>query len=174
MAHICVGDVRGTAQKVENGLCDGGRQRITGVDHPRVEYPQRRHALVIRDRVGLDSATALPSRRDPRRVGTGIRLYAPACRDPIEGLEMERGVGVARLAYPVGVVPAARNAVGEDEDAMGCHLFEEHFEAEAVVGAAGLAPDYDGELQIRWRVDWGEDRVVTEGRVRCPGLGESR
>lgn len=108
----------------------------------------------------MDAPAALPRSRDPRRVSARVGLHALALGDPVQGLEVERRVRVARLAYAVGVVLSAGDTVGEDEDAVRGYLDEEVLEAEAVVGAACLAPEYDGELQVGGDVRGGKDGVV--------------
>lgn len=59
---------------------------------------------------------------------------------------MQGGIRVSRLGDAVGVAGAVGGAVGDDEDAVRGELLEEEAEDGAVVGAAGLTPDEDGEF----------------------------
>lgn len=170
--HIRIRNIRRPTQKEKDGHLDQIRRRVRRIDHTRVKNPNRRDPRVlIDDRVRLRAAAALARDGDAR--GVDGRIVAGGSRDlgdPVDAFLVQGRVGVGGLGDAVGVGGAVGGAVGDDEDAVGGEFFEEEAEDGAVVGAAGLTPDEDGELEVGGGVGGGEDGVSGEGRVDAVGL----
>ena len=83
---------------------------------------------------------------------------------------MQGWVGVGGLVDAVGVARAVGRTGRDDEDAVRSDLGQEGLKDETVARAACLAPDDDGELEVRRRLGWGVDCVVREAGVGAVDL----